>query len=183
MWSEGSGSQGGGQRVEVHRQLLGGRDRGGQLDRSVGGGGLVEADHDVQHVGGQVPGEPVGRPARSARAISRVPRPRPPTGPSGSCSDQVAAPRRALRVGPENWLGSGRARVPSEPVSSSTWGRSIASSKENWPVALAPEAKRSSPSTRVGTSTVKDSPARGPEPMMRLGAACEPTAETEATGP
>src|SRR5699024_7657619 len=42
MGSEGSGSQGGGQRVEVHRQLLGGRDRGGQLDRSVGGGGLVE---------------------------------------------------------------------------------------------------------------------------------------------
>src|SRR5699024_8214931 len=59
--------QGGGQRVEVHRQLLGGRDRGGQLDRSVGGGGLVEADHDVQHVGGQVPGEPVGA-ARPQRA-------------------------------------------------------------------------------------------------------------------
>src|SRR5699024_193906 len=60
-------------------------------------------------------------PCRSARAIPRVPRHRPPTGPSGSCVELDAAPRLALLVGPENWFGAGRASVPSEPVSSSTW--------------------------------------------------------------
>ncbi len=107
--------------------------------------------------------------------------PRPAVVPVAATSR--VGPPSSIRAGPSKWLGSGRTRVASVPVTSTNPSRSCGDSKLKTAVAEPPPANSSSAETWVGTVTSNSVPARGPEPIVRRSREREPTALTRRTGP